>query len=114
MTGAARRKNGGKVKAREIVLIGILFFAGFLITEFLIEHMRFDHPFQRFIARIIFQAGFYIIVYFLFALRDTNRRIRRFEAIHSREKRIRLRGNRSVRKRRTFIRKGINGQYKGR
>jgi len=108
------RLNGGQVKAREIILIGMLFFAGFLVSEFLIEHMKFDHPFQRFIARIIFQAGFYLIVYLFFALRDTNRRLRLYETLHFREKRLHHRGVHSSQRRRTIIRKGYYGRYKGR
>ncbi len=97
-----RRKSGGQVKSREIFLIGVLFFAGFLVSEFLIEHMVFESPLQRLMARIIFQAQFYLTVYLLFALRDTGRRIRLIEALYSREKRLRRHAHRYTRRWRFF------------
>ncbi len=86
--GTRRRKGVGQVKAREIVLIGALFFAGFVVSEFLIEHMAFDNPFQRFLARVICQAGFYLVIYMLFALADAQRRLKLMETLRTRERRL--------------------------
>lgn len=110
LLGDGWRKNGGQVKAREIILIGVLFFAGFLVSEFLIEHMVFDTPLQRLIARIVFQAEFYLIVYLLFALRDAGRRLRFIETLYSREKRLHLLGRRAGRQRRFYRGKGKYGR----
>lgn len=92
--GYSRRNDGGKVKAREIIYIGTLCFLGFLVSEFLVGHMTFSYPLQRFLARVIFQAGFYTGLYLLFALRDAGRRLRLLEALYSREKQVRLRKGR--------------------
>ena len=78
------------MKTKEILLIGILFFAGFVLLEFLIEHI-FAGPFQRLIARILFQGQFYLIMYLLFNLWDLSKRVRWLELILSRERRPRLR-----------------------
>ncbi len=93
------------VKAREIFLIGVLFFAGFLISEFLVDRMMFDNPLQRFGARVIFQAEFYLIIYLLFALRDIGRRLRLIETLYSREKRL-LPQNRRLNMKRRIIKRG--------
>jgi len=102
------------VKAREIIYIAGLFFAGFLVSEFLVEHMAFDYPVQRFLARIIFQSGFYGVLYFLFVLRDMGRRLRFLESLYSRERRIRLRNCRFGQVRRVTGGKGMDGNLKGR
>ena len=76
------------MKAKEIVLIGALFFAGFVVSEFMIEHMAFDNPLERFLARVICQAGFYVVIYLLFALADAQRRLRLMETLRTRERRL--------------------------
>jgi len=89
--GTRKRKGIGQVKAREIIFIGALFFAGFVVSEFLIEHMTFDNPLQRFLARVICQAGFYLVIYMMFALSDTQKRLKHMEALRSRERKLRPR-----------------------
>ena len=105
----------GQVKVKEIVLIGALFFAGFIVSEFIIEHMVFENPFQRFFARVILQAQFYLILYLLFTVWDTQKRIRWMEVLWSRERRLRLR-NRLARftPKTGCVRKGANGRNKAR
>jgi hypothetical protein len=103
------------MKAKEIVLIGALFFAGFVVTEFIIEHLMFDNPFQRFLARIILQAEIYLILYLLFAIRDAQKRIRWMEALWSREHHLRLKGRIArIIPRNGYVRKGSNGRSKAR
>ena len=103
------------MKAKQIVLIVALFFAGFIVTEFIIEHMVFENPFQRFLARVILQAQFYLILYLLFTVWDTQKRIRWMEVLWSRERRLRLR-NRLARviPKTGCVRKGSNGRKKAR
>lgn len=86
-----REKNGGQVKAKEIVLIALLFFAGFMMSEFLIEHMMFENAVQRLLARIIIQAQIYLVMYILFNMRDIQRKVRLMEASHDRERFVRMR-----------------------
>ncbi len=83
-----RRKGVGQVKAREIIFIGSLFFAGFVVSEFMIEHMAFGNPLERFLARVICQAGFYVVIYLMFALADAQRRLRLMETLRTRERRL--------------------------
>jgi hypothetical protein len=78
------------VKTKEILLIGILFFAGFVLLEFLIEHI-FKSPFPRLIARIVFQGQFYLILYLLFNSWDISKRMKWLELTLIRERRTRLR-----------------------
>lgn len=85
---SCREKNGGQVKAKEIVLIALLFFFGFMMVEFLIAHMEFDNALQRFFARIILLAPFYFLVYIVFTVRDIQRKLRLIEVSHSRERRV--------------------------
>ena len=101
------------MKAKEIVLIGALFFAGFIVSEFIIEHMVFDNPFQRFLARLILQAQFYLVLYLLFTMWDTQKRLRWMEVLWSRERRLRLK-NRLARAipKAGHARKGTNGRNK--
>ncbi len=75
------------MKTKEILLIVILFFVGFVLSEFLIEHIVFEGPVQRLIARILFQGQFYLILYLLFNLWDLSKRVRWLELILSRERR---------------------------
>lgn len=78
------------MRTKEILLIGILFIAGFVLLEILIEHI-FAGPFQRLIARILFQGQFYLILYLLFNSWDITKRVRWLELILTRERRTRLR-----------------------
>jgi hypothetical protein len=92
-----------------------LFFAGFVVSEFLIAHMVFDNPFQRFLARIVIQAQFYLVLYLLFTIRDTQKRLRWMEVLWSRERRLRLKSRLAgVLPRAGFMRKGSNGKDKTR
>jgi len=111
--GACRGKGSRQVKAREIVLIGMLFFAGFILSEFIIEHMMFANAYQRFLARVIFYAQFWLILYLLFAVWDTQKRIRWMEVLWSRERRLRLRNRLAGLTSKTgFARKGLHGRDK--
>ncbi len=102
------------MKAREIVLIALLFFFGFMMVEFLIAHMEFDNALQRFLARVIFLAPFYLLVYMVFSVRDMQRKLQLLDTSRSHERRDRPR-ERSLRlKYRTSnYGKGENGRYKG-
>lgn len=117
-TGAAAwayfDKNGGQVKAREIVLIALLFFFGFIMVEFLIAHVEFDSALQRFLARIILLVPFYLLIYMVFSVRDLQRKLTLLETSHSRERRMRSR-ERSMRLKHRIcnIGKGGNGRYQG-
>ena len=82
-------KGRKKVKAREIIVIGALFFAGFVVSEFFIEHMVFETPFQRFLARVFCQAQFYLLVYLAITLADMQKRVRRMDIFRSRVRRLR-------------------------
>ena len=69
------------METREILLLILLFLCCFFITEFLVDHLLLDNPFQRFIARVGFQILFYGFVYLLFDSRDISRRIKKMEKL---------------------------------
>lgn len=100
LSSADIENDGDQVKTKEILLIGILFFLGFMLSEFFIEHIVFDGPVQRLIARILFQGQFYLIIYLLFNSFDLSRRVKWLELIFSRDRTDRLRLLRLRKKRR--------------
>jgi hypothetical protein len=108
------QENRKQVKAREIVFIALLFFFGFMMVEFLIAHMVFEFAFQRFLARIILLALFYLIVYIMFNVRDLQRKFLFFESSHSRDHQMRSRERLlRLKQRAKKYGKGGYGRYKG-
>ena len=78
------------MKPGEIILITLLVITGFLMADFLVDHLMLQGVFQRFVMRIGFQAQFFILIYLFFDLRDNSRRLQRLERRFAREHRLRV------------------------
>ncbi|MBN1291390.1 MAG: hypothetical protein JXB48_06080 [Candidatus Latescibacteria bacterium] len=73
------------MKTKEILILVLLFVAGFYMAEFFVDHLVLHSPVQRFIARIGFQLQFYGLIYLLFDTRDMSRKIKNIEHYISEE-----------------------------
>jgi len=75
------------LKSSEIISITLLVIAGFMMTEFIVNHLQVEGIFRRFIIRIGFQAQFYALIYLFFDHLDSSRRLRILEIRFARGKR---------------------------
>ena len=80
----------GKTRPGEIILITLLVIVGFVMTEFIINHLIFTGALQRFIMRIGFQIQFFVLIYLFFNSRDNSRRVRVLEKCFMREPKGRI------------------------
>ena len=80
----------GKTRPGEIILITLLVIVGFVMTEFIINHLIFTGALQRFIMRIGFQIQFFVLIYLFFNSRDNSRRVRVLEKCFMRERKGRI------------------------
>jgi hypothetical protein len=67
------------VKSKEIIIITLLVFVGFLIADYLVDNFMIHGADQRFIIRLGFQASFFILIYLFFDSRDNSQRLRKLE-----------------------------------
>ena len=74
------------MKSSEIISITLLVIAGFMMTEFIVNHLQIEGIFRRLIIRIGFQAQFYALIYLFFDHLDSSRRLRTLEIRFTRGK----------------------------
>ncbi len=67
------------MKSSEIISITLLVIAGFMMTEFIVNHLHVEGILRRFIIRIVFQAQFFALIYLFFDHLDISRRLRTLE-----------------------------------
>jgi len=89
------------LKSSEIISITLLVIAGFMMTEFIVDHLQVEGIFRRFVIRIGFQAQFFALIYLFFDYLDSSRRLRTLEIRFTRGKKANSKTRFLRRKRKT-------------
>lgn len=58
----------------EILLMSLLFVAGFMATELIVSHFIYIGALEKFILRIMFLVQYSLLIYFLFDSREKTRK----------------------------------------